>query len=162
MSELTPNNAKATPLRTFCRGLAVSAAPTVRHRPTSLCPEGAATCQPRGSDRESCERSRSPGLAIQIIPSALKGRNNRHRPVLRFPDVTRYGARSMIVLKREQGHASPLPAVVPERPLRSLLLCVAVCTCFWPWWFVLANGTTHRTRWHTRPHPACLGGESDS
>ena len=44
----------------------------------------------------------------------------------------------------KQGHASPLPAVVPERPLRSLLLCVAVCTCFWPWWFVLANGTTQR------------------
>jgi hypothetical protein len=52
-------------------------------------PRRGQTCQPRASDRESCERSRRPGLAIQSIPEALKGRNNRHGPERRFPDAQR-------------------------------------------------------------------------
>ena len=62
--------------------------------PTSLCPEGAVTCQPRASVRESCERARRPGLPNQTFSTALKGRNRRHGPMRRFPAAPRNGARS--------------------------------------------------------------------
>jgi hypothetical protein len=90
--------ARTSPRRsTLCRGLAVLSTSAARRCLTRFCLERAATCQPRGSNRESCERSRGPGLPVTRFRIALKGRNNRHGPVRRsLSDTRRNGARSMV------------------------------------------------------------------